>query len=239
MLVINKALTIPPQSKMEMMLKVIRTLSSTATTWLVESVPEGQSVEVAGALVSTDGDEITVRLLNTHSNSNELCKGKTIAILESIAQEQLLETISSIGEKSQVLEQKHEQLVVLESGDTLMDDEQQQLFTVLTEFTDVFANGSDDFGRTSTLETHHLSDNLFNESHPTDVRRQGSYSLRCWLRMSSNPQAVPGHLPSYRLEKKIARLVCIDYRKVNSVTQKDAYPLPCVDDTLDTLSGSR
>ena len=28
---------------------------------------------------------------------------------------------------------------------------------------------------------------------------------------------------------------CIDYRKVNEVTRKDAYPLPRVDDTLDTL----
>ncbi|KAL5471331.1 hypothetical protein EMCRGX_G029435 [Ephydatia muelleri] len=32
---------------------------------------------------------------------------------------------------------------------------------------------------------------------------------------------------------------CVDYRKVNSVTRKDAYPLPRVDDTLDTLAGSR
>ena len=31
---------------------------------------------------------------------------------------------------------------------------------------------------------------------------------------------------------------CIDYRKVNSVTHKDAYPLPRVDDTLDKLVGS-
>ena len=32
---------------------------------------------------------------------------------------------------------------------------------------------------------------------------------------------------------------CIDYRKVNSVTWKDAYPLPRIDDTLDTLAGSK
>ena len=31
---------------------------------------------------------------------------------------------------------------------------------------------------------------------------------------------------------------CMDYRKVHSITHKDAYPLPRVDDTLDTLSGS-
>ena len=32
---------------------------------------------------------------------------------------------------------------------------------------------------------------------------------------------------------------CVDYRKVNAVTRKDAYPLPRVDDTLDTLGGSK
>ena len=32
---------------------------------------------------------------------------------------------------------------------------------------------------------------------------------------------------------------CIDYRKVNEATWKDAYPLLQVDDTLDTLVGSK
>lgn len=31
--------------------------------------------------------------------------------------------------------------------------------------------------------------------------------------------------------------VCIDFRKLNSITRKDAYPLPRIDETLDTLTG--
>ena len=31
---------------------------------------------------------------------------------------------------------------------------------------------------------------------------------------------------------------CIDYRQLNEVTEKDAYPLPRIDECLDTLSGS-
>jgi hypothetical protein len=32
---------------------------------------------------------------------------------------------------------------------------------------------------------------------------------------------------------------CVDYRKLNDVTKKDAYPLPRIHDTLDALSGAK
>ena len=31
---------------------------------------------------------------------------------------------------------------------------------------------------------------------------------------------------------------CVDYRKLNSISRKDAYPLPRIDTCLDTLSGA-
>ena len=32
---------------------------------------------------------------------------------------------------------------------------------------------------------------------------------------------------------------CVDYRKLNSITKKDVYPLPRIDDTLDTLAHNK
>ena len=32
---------------------------------------------------------------------------------------------------------------------------------------------------------------------------------------------------------------CVDYRHLNDVTRKDAYPLPRIDDTLDKVAGSQ
>ena len=34
-------------------------------------------------------------------------------------------------------------------------------------------------------------------------------------------------------------VVVLHYRKVNAITRKDAYPLPRIDDTLDTMAGSK
>ena len=32
---------------------------------------------------------------------------------------------------------------------------------------------------------------------------------------------------------------CVDYRRLNDITEKDAYPLPRVDDNLDALAGAQ
>lgn len=32
---------------------------------------------------------------------------------------------------------------------------------------------------------------------------------------------------------------CVDYRRINSITRWDAYPLPHINDMLDTLAGSQ
>ena len=54
--------------------------------------------------------------------------------------------------------------------------------------------------------------------------------------MSSSPWASPVVLVR---KKDGSTCFCIDYRKVNAVTHKDAYPLPRVDDTQDTLAGTK
>ena len=55
------------------------------------------------------------------------------------------------------------------------------------------------------------------------------------IRPSNSPWSAP--LVMVR-KKDNSWQFCVDYRKLNSVTHRDAYPLPRIDATLDALSGS-
>ena len=56
------------------------------------------------------------------------------------------------------------------------------------------------------------------------------------IQPSSSPWASPVVLGK---KKDSSLRFCVEYRKLNAVTRKDAYVLPQIDDTLDALVGSK
>ena len=248
----DRSIQIPPQSEMEIMVKAPPVSTSTATTWLVEPNSEDRDAAiVARAMVNPGAGEIPIRLLNPRSETVTVQKGAPVAVMEPLPEEDV-NTVSTSSVQQvpshEVLEQKKQQLwqIVLDIGEKISTEEQQQLYAVLLEHADLFAGGTNDFGRTSKIK-HGINTG---DAAPVrqqvrripPVRREEARKLLSDMVKEDviQPSSSPWASPIVLVPKKDGTVrFCVDYRKVNALTRKDAYPLPRVDDTLDTLSGSK
>ncbi|GFV25756.1 retrovirus-related Pol polyprotein from transposon 412, partial [Trichonephila clavipes] len=114
------------------------------------------------------------------------------------------------------------------------------------EFEDVFSRNSSDIGHT-TVTQHRIdtADHPPIKQHPRRlpfVKQEEIGTLRREMQENDiiEPSSSPWASPIVLVRKKDGSTrFCVDYRKLNDVTKKDSYPLPRIDDTLDTLSGHK
>ena len=123
--------------------------------------------------------------------------------------------------------------------------EREQLLELLTSFRDIFAPPSGPHGCTSVVK-HGIPTNgppirqpmrrmpeALKDTITSEVDRMLEQNI-------IQPSSSPWSSPVVMVQKKDGSWrFCIDYRKLNSVTHRDAYPLPRIDATLDSLTGCR
>jgi hypothetical protein len=136
--------------------------------------------------------------------------------------------------------------VISDAKPNLDATETQTFVGLIAEFRDVFATSSDDFGRTDWVRHRIDTGNARPIRQPPrrlplakqaevdnmldDMKRKGV------IEESEGPWSSPVVL----VRKKNGDMrFCVDYRKLNDVTKKDCFPLPRIDDTLDTLAGAK
>lgn len=115
----------------------------------------------------------------------------------------------------------------------------------LIRFQHIFAKSPDDMGCTDKAK--HKIDTLHSKPIRQQMRRQPlgkreaeKEEVKTMLdRNIIEPSSSAWASPVVLVTKKDGSVrFCVDYRKLNDVTVKDAYPLPRVDDCLDALAGS-
>ena len=124
-----------------------------------------------------------------------------------------------------------------------LDYHQQNLFQqVLKEFEDICAKSQTRIGKTHVINHKILTGDAPPVAQPpyrmNPVKREFlkkeivKMEEQRIIRKSSSPWASPVVI----VEKKGGdKRLCIDYRKLNSITKADAYPLPRIDDLLENL----
>ena len=131
-------------------------------------------------------------------------------------------------------------------GVDLSPDQRAQLTSLLAKYHAVFASSDEDYGRTGVVQ-HHIKTGQappIRERYrqiPPHLYKDVRLLLQGMLEngvvcKSTSPWAAPIVL----VRKKNGEIrFCVDYRKLNAVTHKDAYPLSRVEEALTTLKKAR
>lgn len=125
--------------------------------------------------------------------------------------------------------------------------ERQAMARLFDEFADVFAADKDDLGETSLVEHYIPTGNArpirsrpyrVPQALKAEVERQIEHQLRLGvIEKSKSPWAAPVVMHPKTDDHSEWRF-CINFKGLNGVTHKDAYPLPRIDETLEALHGS-
>src|SRR5208282_1201099 len=167
-----------------------------------------------------------------------------------IMQEEAQEIERDLEEETQVENNYFYQYKEVEEGKfhvgELTENQLQRYQEFMQQHKDLFVWKPNEFGRTSVV-THHIDtedatpikQRFYRTSYQNQqfIKEEIGHLLDVGLISPSNSQ---WSSPVVIVEKKNGKKrLCVDYRKLNKVTKKDCYPLPRIDDMLETLSGAQ
>lgn len=172
--------------------------------------------------------------------------GTTLGIVTSVD----AEAINDLSEKEEKYLAQHQLPSHLEdlfnrSVEHLGEQHHSKVCKLLREFQDVFAKDDMDLGRTNyTKHSIETGDTRPIRHRPRRAPRvhQEEIDSQVEKMLEQNiivPSDSPWSSPVVLVKKKDgSQRFCVDYRKLNAASVKDAYPLPRIDDSLDALSGA-
>lgn len=230
--------------------------------FLVESLQPAEGVLPEGLLVSTavvtsERGELRVPVLNVGYSDVWLTPRRVIATVttatvlsdlsacnelhEGVCSNECMASTSSLGSKDK---SGNEWDIPLFDG--LEESEQQQAVTLLKKYQSIFAKDEADLGCTDLIQ-HEIP--LVDDTPVRQPYRRllpSQYDMvRTHIKQLLDSQVVresssPYASPVVLVQKKDGSIrLCVDYRRLNAKTRKDAFPLPRIEESLDGLVGAK
>jgi len=261
--VLQENITIPARSETDVPTKVVFHKLPTASDngyWGTEPSVVEDGIHVSRTLLPCNRwSDLPIRVMNVSSRPVELKSGSVVANLQPLEvvnevegdtrrKTTLSDQTSATADNDKGQQKIPEFVEYLMRGvdDSLPESASLALSDILKDHADVFSQSEYDLGRTNII-SHHIDTT---DARPVrqPLRRYPPAHLEAISTHVDNmlnqgiiePASSPWASNIVLVRKKDGSLrCCIDYRQLNSVTRKDAYPLPRIDSCLDAMSSAR
>ena len=209
--------------------------------------PNEQLIEkkrvLSGRVLAKASETVPVCLMNPTDSPVVIRKGTTIGMFEPV--DDINENHSQHNEGRNTKELSAQLQMLLDKSSKYLNRTQKyKLKEMLINYQDVFALNDEDMGFTDTIK-HQIDTNgsrpikqrmrrLPHQMAEEADKQVDDMLKRGVIEKSSSPWAAGVVLGK---KKDGSFRFCVDYRALNDVTVKDSYPLPKIDETLDSLTG--
>ena len=239
---------IPPRSEVVVPTKVQFQRLPTASNdqdWSTEVSCAKDGLHVSRTLIPRNvWTNIPVRVMNVKSEPMSLESGTVIADLQQV---EVVETKGQCGlnqfQDNSELIPEHIQKLVDGVDDSIPESSCLALRSILMKHADVFSGNENDLGKTDII-MHHIDTGEarpvrqpLRRYPPAHVEAISDHVDNMLSQGTIEPASSPWASNVVLVKKKDGSFrCCIDYRQLNSVTKKDVYPLPRINDCLDAMA---
>ncbi|MCG8048996.1 MAG: reverse transcriptase domain-containing protein, partial [Candidatus Thiodiazotropha endolucinida] len=244
-IVASEMVQIPPLSERIISGKMVESSLSKDRLCIIE--PSESFLQKGKALIARtltfSQDKVPIRVMNMTDEICDIYPGTNLAKASSVSEVQKVKPISSRNRKTvpDHLTDLYDRTVEGMNG-----EQKNQISKLLNKYSSVFSENDDDIGRTGVLKHKIPTADALPIKQPLrrvpyHMQKEMDDQIENMLKKDViTPSKSPWASGIVLVKKKDgSKRFCVDYRRLNDVTIKDAYPLPRIDESLDQLAGSK
>jgi len=246
--VCTESIMVPPRTEMMIPTKVVSHRLNVAgpqpyTCWATLPKMSSHGLHIPSIFMNDDQWDMSVRVVNTSRQDISVAVGESLTTLQGV--DVVKQSTSAEGMRNNHLDDTVIQDMMRGIPDEVSETDREKLIELLQRHVSAFAMSETDLGRTDIVKHRIETGDAIPVRQP--LRRQppahldaiqkhvSSMLKQDVIRPSDSPWA--SNIVLVRKKDNTLRC-CIDYRQVNNLSRKDAYPLPRIDVCLDALAGS-
>ena len=245
--VLNRRTIIPPNS----VVKVTGFTKMGNQPYTIE--PDKKSKVLIPRTLYEGGTHPVLCLVNVTERNVRIRRNQSVALATEVdilpqkmqEQEMDVKMVETTEDSDEVNVPSHVQDLFAKSSELLEADEKCKLAKLLTDFEDVFAKNDYDLGDFTAIE-HEIPTG---EAKPIKQRMRRTPTCfveeeEAYLKKMLDAGVIQPSISEWASAPVLIRKRdgqvrwCVDYRAVNAVTTKEVYPLPLIEECLDTLGGN-